>query len=194
MKSPRDQGQQGSCSAQTVAAVKEWQEYVDMKYKEYMSPQFVYDNRQNQNSEGMMPRDTMKILQKIGIVPEKDYPYGTNKEITEDLKEKASKYKIKAYARVNNVDSLMKALYLNGPCYIAFPVFNPNNMEFWKQEFPSQPMLGGHAVCVVGYIKNAFIIRNSWSIQWGDKGYTYYPFNDFIHHWEIWTILDRVLF
>ena len=65
MKSPRDQGEQGSCSAQTAAAMKEWHEYVDRGVKEYMSPQFIYNSRPNQDTEGMMPRDTMKILQKI---------------------------------------------------------------------------------------------------------------------------------
>ena len=193
MKSPRDQGEQGSCSAQTAAAIKEWHEYVDRGVKEYMSPQFIYNSRQNQNTEGMMPRDTMKILQKIGVVLEKEYPYFSKSEITEELKLKAAKNRIKNYAQINSVDSLKKALYINGPCYIAFPVFNPNSMEIWKQESPNQPLLGGHSVTVVGWLKEYFIIRNSWSIQWGDRGYTYYPFNDFMHHWEIWTALDLSL-
>lgn len=32
---------------------------------------------------------------------------------------------------------------------------------------------GGHAVCIVGYTEDSFIIRNSWGIQWGDKGFAY---------------------
>jgi hypothetical protein len=186
----RDQGSQGTCSAQTAAAIKEWQEYTDVKFDEWMSPWFVYQLRQNQGEEGMYPRNTMEILYKIGIVSEKEYSYLSNQPITEELLVKANKYKIQGYAQINTIDSLKKALFANGPCYIAFPVYNPEKMEFWKPEFTGQQMLGGHAVTVVGYLKDKFIIRNSWSTEWGDKGYTYYPFVQFGMHWEIWTVID----
>jgi hypothetical protein len=32
---------------------------------------------------------------------------------------------------------------------------------------------GGHAVCIVGYTTDRFIIRNSWGTAWGDKGFAY---------------------
>lgn len=190
MRPIRDQGQQGTCSAQTAAAMKEWEENIDVKFSDYMSPQFVYNLRPNQESSGMFPRDTMDILYKVGIVPENDYKYGTFSTIPDTLKVKAGKYKIQGYAQINTIDSLKKALFANGPCYIAFPVYNPENMQFWKPESTGQQMLGGHAVCVAGYLKDAFIIRNSWSVEWGDKGYTYYPFSQFGMHWEIWTAID----
>jgi C1A family cysteine protease len=190
MRQVRDQGDQGTCSAQTAAAMKECQEESDVKFKYYMSPQFVYNLRTNQGSEGMYPRDTMEILYKIGIVPENNYPYGTFKPIGEGLKEIAAKYKIQGYAQVNTIDSLKKALFANGPCYIAFPVYNPNKMEFWKPDFTGQQTMGGHAVTVAGYLRDKFIIRNSWSVQWGDAGYCYYSFSDFGMHWEIWTAID----
>jgi C1A family cysteine protease len=190
MRPIRDQGQQGTCSAQTAAAIKEWEEFVDVKFEAYMSPQFVYNLRENQESDGMTPRDTMNILYKIGIVSEADYPYGTFILIPEELKEKAAQYKIQGYAQINTIDSLKKALFANGACYIAFPVYNPEVMEFWKPEFTGQEMLGGHAVTVSGYLKNSFIIRNSWSTSWGDKGYTYFPFDQWGFQWEVWTAID----
>jgi len=190
MKPVRDQGNAGTCSAQTASAIKEWQERADVNFMDYMSPWFVYQLRENQNSEGMYPRDTMKILNKIGIVPEKDYGYLTTSPITNKLKENASIFKIQGYAQINTVEALKQSLFTNGPCYIAFPVYNPNSMEFWKPAFNGQTMLGGHAVTVVGYRKRDFIIRNSWSSAWGDQGYTYYPFTDFGYHWEIWTAID----
>lgn len=190
MRPIRDQGNAGTCSAQTAAAMKEWQELADVTFDKYMSPWFVYQLRENQDSEGMYPRDTMKILHQIGIVPEAEYTYLTNKPITEKLKESAGKYKIQGYAQINTIETLKQALFANGPCYIAFPVYNPNSMEFWKPSYNGQPMLGGHAVTVAGYLKDKFIIRNSWSNNWGDNGYTYYPFSDFGYHWELWTTID----
>jgi hypothetical protein len=47
-----------------------------------------------------------------------------------------------------------------------------------------------HNCACAGYLKDCFIIRNSWSSQWGDNGYTYYKFEDFGMHWEIWTCID----
>jgi len=32
---------------------------------------------------------------------------------------------------------------------------------------------GGHAVCLVGYTKDYFIVRNSWGVTWGDCGFGY---------------------
>ena len=35
------------------------------------------------------------------------------------------------------------------------------------------PGRGGHAVCMVGYDADHFIVRNSWGESWGDKGFGY---------------------
>ena len=67
----RNQSEQGSCAAQTAACMKEFQELIDNNIKQYFSPQFVYDNRFNQESAGMTCRDVMKILQKKGCPLEK---------------------------------------------------------------------------------------------------------------------------
>jgi hypothetical protein len=32
---------------------------------------------------------------------------------------------------------------------------------------------GGHAVCLVGYRSDCFIVRNSWGPKWGDEGFAY---------------------
>ena len=34
-------------------------------------------------------------------------------------------------------------------------------------------LYGGHAVCLVGYTPDYFIVRNSWGEKWGDKGFAY---------------------
>jgi C1A family cysteine protease len=190
MRPIRDQGSQGTCSAQTAAAIKEWQEYADIQFQEHMSPQFVYNLRANQPSAGMFPRDTMEILYKVGIVPEKDYPYNSFDIISEQLKSTASSFKIQGYAQANTLESVKRSIFSNGPCYHAFPVYNPQKMEFWKPDFTGQSILGGHAVSCVGFLQDCFIIRNSWSAEWGDAGYCYYYFKDFGMHWEIWSSVD----
>lgn len=184
-----DQKSQGSCAACTAACMKEWQENQDVGLEEHMSVQFVYNNRSNAPGEGMYPRDVMAILNKIGIVKETDYPYFTDAPITNALKEKAADYKIKGYASVSTIDGLKKALVKNGPCFISFPVYD-YGLAFWKPKQGSK-LLGYHAVTVVGYDKDGFIIRNSWSPGWGLDGYTNYGYRDWGSHREIWTTIDE---
>ena len=196
MQPIRDQGPEGSCSAETASEIKEWQEKVDQGYNGYMSPQFIYNLREDYNEEGMTPRNTMDILTKIGIVHEDIYPYGKIERLDAStlspvILREAAKNRILGYARIETATDLKKALFANGPCYIAFPVYNPEVMEFWKAQEVGQEALGGHAVSVAGYLKDSFIIRNHWSTQWGDAGYTYFPFTEWGKQWEVWTAMDE---
>jgi len=184
----RNQGSQGTCAAQTSACMKEWQEKHDVAFNEYMSPQFIYNNRANQDSEGMYSRDVMKILNKIGSVREKDYPYNSFDPISDELRELAGKYKIAGYASVNSVEGVKKALVKNGPCYFACPVYN-RTQRMWKPR-QGDKKIGGHAMTIVGYNDVGLIIRNSWGTSWGDEGYTIFPYEDWGLHWEIWTTID----
>lgn len=198
----RNQGEQGTCYAQSASCVKEWQERKDYEFNGYFSPQFFYNNREyfndgindtkdNLEDDGMTGRDVMRILKNIGICKEKDYPYGTIQRITdidEKIKGKAFLNRIDAYARVNTLEGLKKSLLDNGPCLIAMPVYNYGSQIWIKRE--SDDFLGGHAMAVVGYNKNSFIIRNSWGDNWADNGYSYYYFKDWGIHYEIWTTID----
>lgn len=39
--------------------------------------------------------------------------------------------------------------------------------------FAPATVVGGHAVCIVGYEADHFIVRNSWGKTWGDQGFGY---------------------
>jgi C1A family cysteine protease len=42
-----------------------------------------------------------------------------------------------------------------------------------------EAILGGHALCFVGYddAREVFIVKNSWGASWGDNGYGYIPYS-----------------
>ena len=199
----RNQGDQGSCYAQSAACMKEWQELKDIGVKEYMSPQFFYNHRNYWNDDkkdgddpnednGMNGRDVMKILQTVGICFEKEYGYGRIEkasEIPKEIIDSAKNHIIKNYAKVKTMDGLKNSLIENGPCLITFPVYNNSNKMWIKNK--DDKKIGGHAMAVVGFNKKSFIIRNSWGANWGDKGYCYYDFNEWGNHWECWTTIDR---
>ena len=194
----RNQKRQGSCFAFSVACMKEWQEYNNIGFSGYFSPQFFYNNRSNlydnnnNNDDGMYARDVMKLLKNIGICEETQYPYGkieTKDKIDQKLYDNAYQYRIKAYARINDLNSLKKSLYLNGPCILVTPMYN-HGVEMWNQE-KGQTRIGGHAMTIVGYNDIGFIIRNSWGTSWGNRGYCIYKYTDWGKHWEIWTTIDE---
>ena len=54
---------------------------------------------------------------------------------------------------------------------------------------PTDTLLGGHAVCIVGYddSRSIFIGRNSWGKSWGDRGYFYIPYD----YYDIWALIKN---
>ncbi len=186
----RDQGEQGSCSAMTAATIKEYQERKDFGFNSYMSPQFIYNLRENKGSEGMTPRDTMNILYKFGVVPEEKYPYMSKRGITNDLFRVAANLRIKNFGRIHTIYLAKVSILLNGPLYLGLPVYHPKNEQFWTKLSPQDEFLGGHAVCFVGWDKDGFIGRNSWGPKWGNKGYFHFPYSDWGVQWEAWTTID----
>ena len=197
LNDPRDQSNQGTSAAQVAACMKEWQEKKKGDFVDYMSPQFIYNNRNNQTTVGMYGRDVMRILKNSGICPEKSYPYEKvegKPEIDKKYYYEAKNYRIKGYARVNTQESLKRALFMNGPCYISFPVYNHTTRP-WKQQKNcfkiGEKQLGGHALTVIGYNKQGFILRNSWGMFWDMEGYCMYPYTDWGCHYEIWTMIDE---
>lgn len=194
----RNQENQGSCFAMSVACMKEYQEKQDYGLNEYLSPQFfynirdnLYDNNKN-NDEGMYGRNVMKLLMKYGICSENIYSYGRiqyKDKIPESCFKEAENHKIKGYGRVLSIEALKYSLKYNGLCLIVFPIYNYGPEMWIKNE--NDTFLGGHAMTIVGYLEKCFIIRNSWGPEWGDNGYTYYFFSDWGAHWEIWTTIDK---
>jgi C1A family cysteine protease len=191
----RNQGQEGACAAFSAASLREWQERKEYGATCYFSPQFVYWNRENLSQSGMYLRDVMNILRKKGICPEDLCAQGkvaSPEQITPEAKSAAENFLIKGYAQVTSPTELKAALNTSGPCLIAMPVFQQGPI-FWKPTVLQKQVIGGHCVTVVGYDhKKGFLLRNSWGSMWGDDGYTWYPYEDWGSHWEIWSAVDEV--
>lgn len=195
-----NQGSQGTCSAQVAACMQEYQGYIDKKLKlrganDKFSAQFVYNLREEPGLSGMTPRETMKIMNKEGICREFLLEYGLIQlpdQMSTNAYNDAENFKIKNYAQISSVEGLKKALVKDGVCYIAFPVFN-ESPHMWKAQ-QGETNKGGHAVSVVGYNNQGFILRNSWGDSWADNGYTIFPYDDWGMQWEVWTTIDAESF
>lgn len=93
----------------------------------------------------------------------------------------ASRFKIAGYANLErNVDAWRRWIAERGPILVCLGID-----ETWRQAttnggrldvYNRQTVHGGHAATVVGYTEQGFIIRNSWGVDWGDKGFAYASF------------------
>ncbi|HVE60229.1 MAG TPA: C1 family peptidase, partial [Chitinophagaceae bacterium] len=93
----------------------------------------------------------------------------------------AAKLKIASYFNLgNNVGNWRTWLATKGPILTRLDVDatwdsatdNNGKLEIYQP----QTARGGHAVALVGYTSKAFIVRNSWGTNWGDKGFAYASF------------------
>ena len=190
----RNQRRQGSCVAMACSAVKEWQE----KNTAYFSPQFIYNNRFNMydndstNDFGMYAYDMLDIMTNLGVCYESTYPYGTiehKNQIPQAAYTEAMEFVIKSYALASTASELRKSLYVNGPAVIFVPVYNSGSRMWYRNA--DDRFRGGHAMCVVGYTENSFVIRNSWGRRWNDNGHTEMTFQDFNEHsWGAYGFVD----
>ena len=188
MSSVRDQGDEGTCVGFAVAAgMKEYQEMLDYQKRVELSPRFVYSESQKidgmPKGEGTTIRAAMKVLKRSGVCQEMFWPYSPHQtdKPKKGVNPDAKRFRVFTYARILNLDELRMSLAVKGPCVIGIEVFNA--MLKTKTGVVSMPKknektLGGHAVCCVGYEdgKGMVKFKNSWSVQWGEKGFGYLPY------------------
>jgi len=91
-------------------------------------------------------------------------------------------------ASIKTIDELKAALYKNGPCIINIQMYNRTSRMWYPID--SKLVIGMHSMCIVGYNKDGFILRNSWGTGWGDKGYCIFPYTDWKWKWEVISYVD----
>lgn len=184
----RNQGRQGTSLGFAGTCILEWYSRKILKHEIAASAQFLYNARPDNTRTLMSPRDLMETLRTSGCCKEETYPYGSKFLPTPEMFEEASHFKIDGYAKIRTMETLKRALLVNGPCLVSFPVFN-HTTKLWKQR-KEHEKLGCHAMVVVGYNSKGFIVRNSWGIHWDTDGYCIYPYEDWGCHDEIWTVVN----
>jgi C1A family cysteine protease len=182
-------------------------EYLDRKmdgnYSD-VSRLFIYYNERkiegtvNEDS-GAYIRDGIKTLAKEGVCSEDLWPYIIGKFARKpgpECYEAALSNRVSLYQKLSGTDDMLACLADGYPVVFGIPIYE--SFESAEVErtgivpIPAQDeiMLGGHALCAVGYDmdKKWFIVRNSWGENWGDKGYCYIPFEYMKQGSDFWTI------
>jgi len=189
-----NQGQLGSCTANAISAAVEFDLLKQDAKSDFMpSRLFIYYNERQiegtvGSDSGAQLRDGVKVVAKLGACPETDWPYVIAKFAAQPPQKAyadARKDEARSYLRVPQALNQMKGCLAAGfPFVFGFTVYesfeSPQVAKTGMVPMPTpgEKVLGGHAVCAVGYkdAKQTFIVRNSWGPTWGDKGYCYMPY------------------
>ena len=205
-----NQGELGSCTANAGTGLFEYFEkkasttYIDA------SRLFLYKTTRNllglAGDSGAYLRTTAEAMLLFGVPPEKYCPYiisNFDDEPAAFLYSFADNYKAVNYYRYDPpgttktqlLSSIKRNLGAGMPSMFGFTVYTSINLAAGSGEIPypsqGEKMMGGHAVCAVGYddskvivnpsnkksSKGALLIRNSWGSSWGDNGYGWLPYD-----------------
>lgn len=186
-----DQLHLGSCVAQAIVGAFELMinKLYPGKFKD-LSRLFLYYNARllegyTNEDTGVYVRDGIKAASQWGVCAEDLWPYLINKFADMPLAESyidAKTRLIDTYKRIETVDDMISTINMDVPVVSGIHVFTGfDELRGNEQlQMPSRrdELLGGHAICIVGYdnTKNYFICRNSFGVDWGDRGYFYMPY------------------
>eukprot|EP01089_Gocevia_fonbrunei_P006889 TRINITY_DN178_c0_g1_i5.p1 TRINITY_DN178_c0_g1~~TRINITY_DN178_c0_g1_i5.p1 ORF type:complete len:215 (+),score=23.03 TRINITY_DN178_c0_g1_i5:69-713(+) len=165
----RDQGLRPTCAAFAGATISTIIEGCEM------APEFIYFNRCNKPGEGMYGRNVCQILKKQGIPLESEYPYGSTEPPTEEILKAARKHRVKGYYRITSIEGVKDSIADGRPVLAILPVRNMSIDKFWDGDVISDL----HAVTIVGYNVDSFVIQNSWSYDWNSDGSVLLDFSEF---------------
>jgi C1A family cysteine protease len=195
-----DQGNIGSCTGNAIAGQIELIDRKGGKTLDVSRLFIYYEERVLEGSvrydAGAYIRDGIRVCYTKGAPLESLWPYVTNKFATKPptaAYTDALKRKVTGYQRCTDFNAVKNAVAAGNPVVIGFTVYDSFegtvNNTTGMMPFPNtatETILGGHAVCIVGYndtmpvtgrANGRFICRNSWGTGWGDLGYFYMPYD-----------------
>jgi C1A family cysteine protease len=160
---------------------------------DFLSRLFLYFNAREmegsiKDDAGAMLRDVIKSVATQGVCLETLWPYVVERfAIKPDAAcyDAAVAVRALSYSRIGPSIRGMKSALAGGRpfvfgsmLYSSFETPEVASTGVVPMPVPEEQPVGGHAMMVVGYddATNLFKVRNSWDIEWGDKGYCYMPY------------------
>lgn len=191
----RNQQDRGTCVAHAALALYEHSLNVQGAYQD-LSEQFLYWNcKRNDgipNLEGTWLAIAMPLLQREGCCLETTWPYNPTPIPGNEgqgpppggAQLEALTFRAPAYQQLSPtfVNDMKNELATRRCVAFSVPVFNSWLRSSWvayngdiTMPIPGEVRVGGHAMCLVGYIDMSdlglgggrFILRNSWGTTWG---------------------------
>ena len=215
----KHQGQQGSCTAHSVASIFEYILKSNKAEITNLSESFLYYNARalagsGNEDNGCSMHLAIESMGKYGICSEEVCPYDDEILFTDDNKPGEQAYedaKLRKVEKALNIKVELKniksAIEDGYPVEFAAKLFSsfedgyngvilyPSAEEMKLAEGKEKNF---HAMVICGYDdeKKLFIVRNSWGDNFGDKGYCYMPYSYITNTtltWETGYIITDVI-
>ena len=191
----RDQGSTGACVGFAAAdGVLHWHYWKAglLPPGERPSPRFIWmANKETDRltdypttfieSAGTQTKRALRVARRYGCVLDSALPMdgGLSPLRATAFYTMAARYRIASYHNLRrNRTAWRRWLSNQGPILARVAVDRT-----WRQATrthgelavyrPDQDEGGGHAICLVGFTADTFIVRNSWGADWGDDGFAY---------------------
>jgi len=201
----KNQGSKKTCVAFSLSEIIEYHNKRDIGKYQRFSTDFIYGCRNDTDykEEGMYLRDALKVIQKYGDVVYELLP--GNSSVTnainkvnknfDKLKQQAYINRISAYYKIKTVDELKYSLFTLGPAVCSMKWYNKAYLNSDKiYTYDKNNDYSGHAVVILGWDENNWILQNSWGHVWGDKGLFKVPINNSfgeLFH-EVYGVTDEI--
>lgn len=206
-----DQGNQGACTGFALAAVVNYL-LASRGVKRIVSPRMLYemarcyDEWPGESYEGSSARGAMKGWARHGVCERSQWPddwHGRDK-LDATVSRAALETPAGAYYRVKHkeVRDVHAALAEVGAVYCTLMVHSgwdsPGKATVSIRTRAKNTVLpvirrvgraeSGHAIALVGYTGDGFVVQNSWGRSWGRGGFALLPYEDFIlHATDVWV-------
>jgi hypothetical protein len=190
-----DQGSTGSCVGWATAdSVLRWHFVKANRIgkNDLLSPRFTWMASKETDDFVSLPttfielagtslKTALDISRKFGAVQDNILPFGSGQLYPRDAQTFyaiAAQLKIAGYFSIErNLANWRAWLAERGPILTRLDVDatweNAEATEGRLDVYQRDNLHRGHAVALVGYTSDRFIVRNSWGVTWGDKGFGY---------------------
>jgi hypothetical protein len=210
-----DQGIEGACCGFALAAVINYL-LNERGLERRVSPRMLYemarryDEWPRENYSGSSARGAMKGWMAHGVCDHSEWPetrHGAS-HLTPHIARNAQQTPGGAYFRIKHrqIRDMHAALNEVGIIYCTIQVH-----DGWGEPGPRRVKLPGvkhkgvrenglpvitrvegettgHAIALVGYTRDGFIVQNSWADDWGEGGFALLPYEDYmLHATDVWV-------
>ena len=143
----------------------------------------TYDGNNGYNGQlgGGHPIDAWKWLQRSGRLTSREWipdrpgakPTHFMKYVYDNTPNYFQGFKLETINKVKYEKQLISAVYENSPVAVGFFMRGLDLDVYKGGSYYSVTCKEGdyHSMAVVGYTQKTLIIKNSWGLQWGEKGY-----------------------
>ena len=202
----KNQGAAPTCVAHALAEIVEYNYWNEVGNYEPFSTEYIYGQHEEGYKvvdRGMYIREGLDIVRKNGDVFFSSLSGNTptrskaaQRLAAADfnvLQEKAFPYRISSYYRIDTVDDLKYSIMTNGPAVGGMWWNEGAKLKTGIYSCEKNENSVAHAVIIIGWTKDHFIVQNSWGKTWGIKGTFLVPINKFFNiFYEVYGVTDDI--